>query len=162
MPQGRHWTLDNAPNNGTFIQELGVILQLHNINFNPHDRCIMCFSHVINICCQHMINNLTNTVVVDGTQGTHLKNPAQSYKDAVKHDLIACGQNIVHVLCSSGQQQETFQEVIQDSNARGWFRVGDQLCSLQLLWDVRTRWDSVYFIVKHLQELCPVCNYYFT
>ena len=74
-----------------FIQELGVILQSHNINFNPQDRYIMCFSHVINICCQHMIDKLTDTVAVDGTQGTHLENPAQSYKDAVKCDLIAYG-----------------------------------------------------------------------
>ena len=125
----------------------------------------MCFPHVINICCQHVIDKLTDTAVVDGTQGTHLENPAQSYEDAVKRDPIARGLNIVRVLRSSGQRREAFQEVIQDGNARGWFRVGDQtvqLRPLQLLRDVKTRWDSVYFMIKHLHELHPVCNYYFT
>ncbi|KAG1898805.1 uncharacterized protein F5891DRAFT_893188, partial [Suillus fuscotomentosus] len=31
---------------------------------------------------------------------------------------------------------------------------------LQLLWDVETRWDSVYFMINHLREMHPAVDFF--
>jgi len=100
ITQVGHWTLDNAPNNGPFMQELGRLLHSRNIDFDYLDRQIMCFPHVINICCQHIIAKFTNVAFGDLNSVAQLPSPAnnQSFDDAIKSDPIACGQNVVHVL----------------------------------------------------------------
>jgi hypothetical protein len=60
-----HWTLNNAANNGTFVEELARLLQASDIDFDPHNRHIMCFPHVVNICCQHVLANITNIKLAD-------------------------------------------------------------------------------------------------
>ena len=131
------------------MEELAVILHARDIDLDPLDRRIMCFPHIVNICCQHVLKKVTNTGTTVGTD----------------RDPIARARNIVCVLCSSGQRRDAFQNLIQDGNVRGWFQVDGesvQLRPLQLLRDVKTRWDSVYFMIKRLRELRPVCNYYST
>jgi hypothetical protein len=94
IPQVGHWTLDNTSNNGTFMEHLEILLHLCDIDFNHMDRCIMCFPHVINICCQHVISKFTNLDLVDTPELTELSlDPvsAQSYDDAVRCDPVACG-----------------------------------------------------------------------
>ena len=51
ITQVGHWTLDNTVNNGTFMEELEHLLHKFNIDFDHLDRQIMCFPHIINICC---------------------------------------------------------------------------------------------------------------
>jgi hypothetical protein len=90
----RHWTLDNAANNGTFMEELEKILELQDIKFDAQDRHIMCFPHVINICSQHVIKKFTNTEFVDAPkEEIQVSEPpaTESYEDAVKADPIAHG-----------------------------------------------------------------------
>ena len=159
-----HWTLDNASNNETFMKELETLLRLRDIDFDYTDRRIMCFPHVINICCQHVINEFTNLDLIDAPEPEELP-PAlvgtQSYDDAVRRDPIAHSRNIVHVLRTSGQRRDTFADLIIDGNAKGWFRAGIppvviKLPPLQLLCDVRTQLDTVFFMIRHLRELQPV------
>jgi len=130
----------------------------------------MCFPHVVNICCQHIIKEFTNIELADieEIRLTTLPNLTNtpSYEDAVKRDPVACGRNVVRILQSSGQRRDAFNDIIKDGNTKGWFRVGDppqviQLRPLQLLHDVKTRWDSVYFMIRRLRELRPV-SYYFS
>ena len=53
---------------------------------------------------------------------------------------------------------------IEEGNAHDWFTVKDdngmyvtvKVSVLQPLRDVKMRWDSVYMIVHHLQDLHPV------
>ena len=76
------------------MEELTILLRFHDIDFDPVDRCIMCFPHVINICCQHVINEFTNFDLVDSFDldddiPGHVG--VQSYEDAVKHDPVAHG-----------------------------------------------------------------------
>jgi hypothetical protein len=163
ITQVGHWTLDNAPNNGTFMQELGRLLHSRDIDFDHLDRQIMCFPHVVNICCQHIIAKFTNVAFGDLNGVAQLPSPAndQSFDDAVKSDPIARGRNVVRVLRSSGQRREKFNEVIVDGNAKGWFLVADKVVQLpvvQLLRDVQTRWDSVYFMIRRIRQMRPVCH----
>ena len=59
-------------------------------------------------------------------------------------------------------RRDTFDELIVNSNSKGWFKGGQpletvQLNQLQLLWDVQSRWDSVHLMLNRLCELRPVC-----
>jgi hypothetical protein len=124
----------------------------------------MCFAHVINICCQHILAKFTNVNLIDNTGVAELPSTAneQSFEDAVSSDPIARGQNIVRIMWSSGQHRDKFNEVIIDGNAKGWFVVGNKvikLPSLQLLCDVQTRWDSVYFMIRRLRGMRPVSQH---
>lgn len=54
------FTLDNASNNKKMMEELSSMLALHEIEFHPTDRRIMCFPHIINICTQHILHAFHN------------------------------------------------------------------------------------------------------
>jgi hypothetical protein len=154
--------LDNASNNKTMMDELAKLLHALNIPFDSVDRRIMCFLHVINICCQHVISQFTNIELSESidefiSEELSYLPHLQTFEDAVKHDPVAMGCNIVRVLWSSGQRRDTFDQLISDGNKKGWFTV-DQL---QLLRDVKTRWDSIYFMLRRLRELQPV-HYHLT
>ena len=121
-----HWTLDNAANNSTFMEELAELLQARDINFDAADRCMMCFPHVINICWQHVITAFTNPAlassVVDFVAESH-QGPVdqQTFETAVKQDPVTLGCNIVCALQSSGQRHDAFDDLVRDSNEKGWF-----------------------------------------
>ena len=93
ITQVGHWTLDNAANNGTFMEQLERLLHKRDIDFDHLDRRIMCFPHVINICCQHIIAKFTNVAFGDLNGVAQLPSPAnnQSFDDAVKSNPITRG-----------------------------------------------------------------------
>ena len=148
------------------MQELATLLQAREIDFDPLDRRIMCFPHVINICCQHVIADLTNIELAEATEEFVAVLPLglsdqQTFEEAVKWDPVALGCNIVRVLRNSGQRHDLFDNIVRDGNEKGWFQVRNpprpiQLPLVQLLRDVATRWDSVYYMVRCLHEMCPV------
>ena len=101
--QGGHWTLDYASNNGTFLHELAILLEARDIDFDAIDRRIMCFAHIINTCCQHVIASLTNVALAKSAKlSVGVLPPSlldqQTFEDTVKQDLVVLGFNIVHVL----------------------------------------------------------------
>jgi hypothetical protein len=167
-----HFTLDNAANNATFMDELGKRLTARDIPFDAKDRRIMCLPHVINICCGHVIRQFTDEELIEDSEDlddsiicgeTETSSLPQTYEEATKRDPIALGRSIVRVIRSSGQRRDAFQELISTGNVKHWFKVKKgpisievQLEQLQLLRDVRTRWDSVYYMLRRLRELRPV------
>jgi hypothetical protein len=164
-----HFTLDNGPNNGTLLKALEVLLRAEGVDFDHLDRQIMCFPHVVNICCQHVISDFTNIQLAETAEDFVAALPAalpqrQSYEDAVKRDPVALGRNLVCVMRASGQRRTALKDVIEDGNTKGWFRAEGnvseiiQLRSVQLLRDVKTRWDSIYFMIKRLREMRPVSH----
>jgi hypothetical protein len=82
----------------------------------------------------------------------------------IKRDPLKRARKLIGVLRASDQRREGFRKFIQDGNERGWFfsknedgeRCPVQLPELQLLRDVKTRWDSVYMMVQRLRILRPV------
>jgi len=95
--------------------ELDVLLKARDITFDAEDRRIMCFPHIVNICCQHTIKKFTDVALANASEPTPVAYPP------------------------SGDPPESVT-----------------LRPLQLLRDVKTRWDSVYFMIKHLRYLHPV------
>lgn len=127
----------------------------------------MCFAHVINIACQHVIDEMTDNKHPD--MNTDDSDSELSTDSLVTHQRererhpIALGRAIVQALRSSGKRRDDFDDLISNGNAKGWFQVGDppiivRVPPLQLLRDVKTRWDSVYYMIRRLLELRPVSS----
>jgi hypothetical protein len=85
----------------------------------------------------------------------------QTFEEAVKRDPIALGRAVVRSIRASGQRRQNFHDTIKDGNDKHWFGVDDDgeyivMPFLQLLRDVKTRWDSVYGMISRLREMRPV------
>jgi hypothetical protein len=125
-----------------------------------------CFPHVIQICCDHMIDSITDANLADtATEFVALIPSAdpdrQTFEEAVKQDPIALGRAVVRSIRASGQRRQNFEETIKDGNSKHWFGLNDKgehviLPFHQLLRDVKTRWDSVYGMISRLREMRPV------
>jgi len=87
----------------------------------------------------------------------------------MKHDPVGQAHRVICLLHILDQRREEFHAFIEDGNKCGWFTVKNddgmhvlvEVPVLQLLRDVKTRWDSVYMMLRHLQELCPVSLFWF-
>jgi hypothetical protein len=164
-----HITLDNADNNKTFMEELQHLLEARDIDFHHTDNRIMCFPHIINICCQHILAEFTQLKFSDDKEtfvpsSPHTSSTPQSFQAAVKRDPIALGRSLVRVVRASGQRRENFVNTINDGNKKGHFSISDhtkiQVPLLQLLRDVKTRWDSVYYMIERLRVMRPAIDHF--
>ncbi|SRR6266581_1286705 len=152
-----HFTLDNASNNRTMMQSLEAILASREIVFDAADRMISCFAHTVNLCSGRAIRAATDWA--DNDDDT-----SSSDDDTVATDPIAVARKAVRVIRESGTRRETFNSIIKEGNKKGWFKEEGssdtiELDELQLLRDVRTRWDSVYFMLQRLRVMRPVWLY---
>lgn len=141
-----HFTLDNAANNQTMMEALARKLEMREIAFDPVDRRIMCFAHIIDLSSGRVISNITEDDADASAPGSN---------------AIKLPRAVVQAIRASGSRREAFNDVVKNGNAKGWFKSGDPrqaviLNELQLLRDVRTRWDSVYRMLDRLREMRPV------
>jgi len=90
----------------------------------------------------------------------------QAWVEGIKHDPLRHAQRVIRLLRSSDEHRRGFLELIQNGNKHGWFdmkdkdgkRIAGNVPELQLLRDVKTRWDSVYMMLMHLRVLRPVSS----
>jgi hypothetical protein len=61
-----------ASNNGTFLEELEILYHGCDVPFHHAEMRIMCFAHLINICCQHIIRSLMNLDLQDDNTADNL------------------------------------------------------------------------------------------
>jgi hypothetical protein len=139
-----HFTLDNAANNKTMMESLARKLEAREISFDPVDRQIMCFAHVIDLASGRVIRGIEGD-----NAGSETSNP------------IGLGRTVVRSIRASGLRRDSFDEVVINGNAKQWFKAGTppqvvKIQPLQLLRQVRTRWDSVYYMANRLREMRPV------
>ena len=82
----------------------------------------------------------------------------RAWAKGIKRDPLRPARRVICLLHSSDKHRKGFQKFIQDGNRHGWFTMkdGDGKCTavvvpeLQLLRDVKMRWDSVYLMLLHL------------
>jgi len=92
-----------------------------------------------------------------GNNGT--RKGASTYQGACQEDPISLCRKIARAVRSSTQRRDEFDEIITNGNSKGWFQVEGQVVQvsqLQLLLDVKTRWDSTFTMLKRFIELQPV------
>jgi len=84
----------------------------------------------------------------------------------IARDPLRRARKLVNFLRSSGQRKEGLRDAINKGNATKWFSGKDedgnhievQVPQLELLKDVKTRWDSVYMMLERLRQLRPVSH----
>lgn len=88
----------------------------------------------------------------------------QKWFSGIKRDPVKRARRMVRFLRASDQRRQGLQDFIKTGNEQGWFsqRTDDgkktvvKIPNLQLLRDVKTRWDSVYLMLERLRKLRPV------
>jgi hypothetical protein len=148
-----HFTVDNASSNETMMQELAKILNERDILFDAADRKIMCYGHIVDLSSGRVIDKL------DDYEPDGSNSDADDSDEDRSQVLIEHARSVVRAIRGSGMRRDTFRDVIKNGNANKWFMEGSKvvmLKELELLRDVRTRWDSVYKMLSRLRELRPV------
>lgn len=141
--------MDNAANNIVAMRELAKLLEEREIQFDPIERHIPCFPHIINICVTHTIkayskadfSSVTATWVGASNDCTMVVDKDE-YVKALRMDPIALARDVVRIIRASGQRRKGFSDTIINGNANQWYtgnttKVPEQ----ELLRDVKTRWD---------------------
>ena len=90
----------------------------------------------------------------------------KAWVDTMKGDPLRRARRVIRLLRSSDNHRTGFQKIIVDGNKLGLFmkkdgdgnQVKDKVPELQLLRDVKTRWDSVYMMLLRLRQLRPVSH----
>ena len=132
------------------------------LEFGAKDRKVMCFPHVINICVQHVIEELTAPDLekianawVDCFDDDAVDK--EKYLEAVEKNPVALGRDVVRIIRASGLQRNEFNKIIVTRNLQQWFKspAGTvvQIPEVQLLRDVKTRWDSIFYMLNRLLAL---------
>lgn len=84
----------------------------------------------------------------------------EEWLEALKKDPVQKARKVVRTVRSSGQRRDAFQTTISSGNQMRVFKDDDgdvvELRNLQLLPDVKHRWDSLYLMLDRMQELKPV------
>jgi len=143
-----HWMTDSTSSNTMMMQVMEAHLTPRQIDYYAAD------NHII--CIEHNTANTTGRMIVKASTTEYSDNfddfadPVDS-QDGV-HDIIALVRNIVRSICASDQRLNRFNNMIKLGNERGWF--GDaKVPELQLLHNVKTRWGSVYAMLKRFHML---------
>ena len=88
----------------------------------------------------------------------------QTFQEGVQRDPIALGCVVVRTIRASGQRREHFKNVIREGNTQKHFFIGDRVeiivPELELLQDVQTRWDLIFFMISCLRVMRPVSHFF--
>jgi hypothetical protein len=140
------------------MEELKKALKLREIEIDAKDRRIMCFAHIIDLCSGRVVRAASDGVEDNSDEDDSSESSPGS------DNPIAQARAVVRAIRGSGTRRTSFQDTIEHGNTKRLFRQGQSLEAvrvepLQLLRDVRTRWDSVFLMLRRLREMRPVCIY---
>ncbi|KIK26887.1 hypothetical protein PISMIDRAFT_94118 [Pisolithus microcarpus 441] len=158
--------MDNATNNTASMKKLSDTLwQEHEIKFNPIECQIPCFPHILDICINHILHAYMNADFADvpstWTNALGEVMCKEDYVEAIAWDPISICWNIIRVICASGQWRKAFHDMIVIGNANQWFTEDPtEVPTVELLCDVKTWWDSAYFMINHMCALHLAINHF--
>ncbi|KIK31365.1 hypothetical protein PISMIDRAFT_5833 [Pisolithus microcarpus 441] len=162
--------MDNAENNTSMMDQLADLLNEREppLEFVAKDRCIMCFTHIINLCIQDVISGFTAANVADDLAWAWRDDTEEKdeYIEAMRGNPLALAHYTVRAIHASGIQCDKFMSLIANRNRGQWFKSPDGettiVPDLQLLHDVKTRWDSTFLMVNRLCALQPTADLFVT
>ena len=146
------------------MEFLEVQPKAREIEFDAKDSQVMCFPHVINICVSHTADSFTDTSLANDDVDFDTNFPPgdpsqQTFEEACARDPIALCRATINAVRASGKQCDHLHKIIHDGNEKEWFTDEDdkiiKLPRLELLRDVRTRWDSLYKMIRRFCEIRP-------
>lgn len=123
-----------------------------------------CASHIslIIICVQHVVEEFSAPDLEKVAQAwvdcfDDNVVDKEKYLEAVERNPVALRRDIVRAIHASGLQRDEFDKIVVTGNLQQWFRspAGEvvQLPEAQLLRDVKTRWDSIFYMLNRLLAL---------
>lgn len=77
-----------------------------------------------------------------------------TWMEGIKRDPLNRARRVIRLLRSSDEHRTSFRKLIQDASQHDMFTPA--VPDVQLLRDVKTRWDSVYKMLSRLRQLRPV------
>ena len=88
----------------------------------------------------------------------------QKWFAGIKRDPLKRARRMIRFLRASDQRRDGLRDFIRNGNKQKWFsqktddgkRTVVEVKEVQLLRDVKTRWDSIYLMLERLRELRPV------
>jgi hypothetical protein len=172
--------MDNAENNNVALKHLQGLLQDRGIEFDHKDQHIPCYPHIINICVSHIVASLTNPTFEvedvnsdfddeESDDGGYVGGDGgesdggeynQQWIAHLKCNPVKRARTVVRAIRSSGQRKEALSEAISTGNIMRIFKDGEgnqhEIKDLQLIKDVKHRWDSLYYMIDRLFYLKEV------
>ncbi|KAJ7675195.1 ribonuclease H-like domain-containing protein [Mycena rosella] len=174
-----HFTMDNASNNATFMTHLALLLAERGVlDFNAKENYIRCFAHIINLASQTVIRAMEK-------QDSHVQHsdtetesesdddtPGLAVRARRRAGPIRRARKTVAFIRKSGQRRDELLSIIKTGNeTQLWTEVREvgvnveqvpvALSEVTVLLDVKTRGDSVFFMLRHLRYLRqPVTRFF--
>lgn len=156
------------------MQALSKLLAEKGIQFDAKNNRVMCIPHIVHIATSHLLKDCFEVkraaagresqddddddyappAVVDAQE--------QTYEDAMDRKPLAILRNLIRAIRASGLRRTAFRDLIHTGVENSLFRdlesgeVIQSLPNVELLLDVRTRWDSTYRMLVRALELRPV------
>lgn len=145
--------MDNASNNDTFIRSFAALMKKEGIPWfdNPDHARVMCFPHIVNLSSEEVIKYFTSLDYLEDIDDTDQPAPG---------DVIQRARIIVKKIRASSIKTDLFSLAIESGNKANEFKDANnqpvQLPDLRLILDVKTRWDSLKYMISRFINMRPV------
>lgn len=142
-----YFTLDNATNNDTALQHISQHLHDLGIDFNPVQRRLRCFGHVINLVVKAFLWG-TNSVAFEAEINSHqeMQQEAEELEAWRRRGPLGKLHNIITWISRSPQRRDRFEEKVQHL-------LGADTKALALIQGNTTRWEGDYDSLTRAFEL---------
>ena len=137
-------TADNASNNHTFVKEIEYVCNENNINFHHKKNYVRCLAHIINLTSQEILKFIKageaqeeNEILTELSQNNNI-------------EIIPRLRKLIVKIRSSPQRREKFAKRCDLYSSE----------RLNLILDVRTRWNSMYLMLNRALKLKEVSKFY--
>ena len=141
-------TADNAANNNTFLKELEYVCHQKEIKFDHKKNNIRYLAHVINLTVQEILKNIKAGDAQEEDELLELVSQEEQ-EDDVNVEIIPKLRLLIVKICSSPQQKEKFARRCK------FFSIQ----SLNVILDVKTRWNSTYLMLDRALKLREVSSF---
>jgi hypothetical protein len=177
--------MDNASNNLTFMIHFAILLRERGIpGFDAKQNYICCFAHIINLCSQAVIKQMEkedaddtysdSDTDDDGTELDCSGDDVEEVSSPQVHRTRKAGpmrraRKTIAFIRKGGQRRDQLLDIIKTGNIDGlWTQLitvdgGNtfekdtvSLSPVTVLPDVKTRWDSVFYMLRRLRYLQQV------
>jgi len=141
------FTLNNATNNDTALQHIAQYLKELDISFDPLQRRLHCFGHIINLVVKAFLWG-SDTEVFEAQISTYhdLQRETEELEAWRRKGPLGKLHNIITWISRSPQRRERFQAEVKKS-------LGPNTKAVSLIRGNTTRWGSDYDSLIHAFEL---------